>query len=146
MSTGNTDNVNWMCAPLPELEGKLTDSIQVQITKFDKQLRQWQELLMRQAAEQEVRRLAEEATKKKAEEEARRVAEEKWRAEKQVKKVAKEKALANFEARRKAKAEVRAREKAPSLAVGEEMQAQLGAKPKVCEWLSLFDFTDLLLD
>ena len=73
--------------------------------------------MMKQAAEQEARRLAEEAAKKKAEEEAKRVAEAKARAD--------------FEARRKAEVEVRAREKAASLAAGEEMRARLGTKPKV---------------
>jgi len=76
----------------PELEGKPTNSIQIQIAKFDEQSRQCQECLMKQAAEQEVRRLAGEAAKKKAEEEARRVAEEKWKAEEVVKQVAKAKA------------------------------------------------------
>jgi len=135
MSAGNTNNIDWMRAPSPELEGKPTNSIQVQIAKFDEQLHQRWERLMKQVAKQEVRRLAEEATKKKAEEEVRRVAEEKWKAEEVAKRVAKAKARADFEARCKAKAEVRAREKATSLAAGEEMRAWLGLgmKPKVCD-------------
>jgi len=94
--------------------------------------------LMKQAAEQEARRLAEEAVKKKAEEEAKRVAEEKWKAKEQAKKAAEEKVRADFEARRKAEAEVRAREKAESLAAGEEMRARLGTKPKVRGRVILF--------
>jgi len=86
---------------------------------------------MKQAAEQEVRRLAEEAAKKKAEEEVRRVAEEKQKAKEVAKRVAEAKVRVDFEARRKAEAEVRAREKAASLAAGEEMRARLGTKPKV---------------
>jgi len=81
MSAGNTDNIDWTHAPSPELEGKPTDSIQVQIAKFDEQSRRRWERLMKQVAEQEARRLAEEAAKKKAEEEARRVAKEKQKAE-----------------------------------------------------------------
>jgi len=43
MSAGNTNNIDWTRAPLPELEGKPTDSIQVQIAKFDEQSRrQWE--------------------------------------------------------------------------------------------------------
>jgi len=38
MSSGNNgNNVDWTRIALPELEGKLTDSIQVQIAKFNKQ-------------------------------------------------------------------------------------------------------------
>jgi len=81
MSSGNTDNIDWTRVALPKLEGKPTNSIQVQIAKFDKQSRQRRECLMKQAAEQEARRLVEEAARKKAEEEARRVAEEKQKAE-----------------------------------------------------------------
>jgi len=41
MSSGNNgNNIDWMCIALPELEGKPTDSIQVQIAKFDEQSRQ----------------------------------------------------------------------------------------------------------
>jgi len=131
MSSGN--NIDWTRVASPELEGKPTDSIQIQIAKFNEQLRQCRECLMKQVAEQEARRLAEEAVKKKAEEEARRVAEEKWKAEEVAKQVAKAKVRADFEARRKAEAEVREKEKATSLAAGEEMRARLGqgAKPKV---------------
>jgi len=42
MSSGNNNNgnnVDWMRAASPELEGKPTDSIQVQIAKFDEQSR-----------------------------------------------------------------------------------------------------------
>jgi len=40
MSSGNNgNNVDWMQVASPELEGKLTDSIQIQITKFNEQLR-----------------------------------------------------------------------------------------------------------
>jgi len=131
MSSGNTDNIDWTRIASPELEGKPTDSIQVQIAKFDEQSRRQQERLMKQAAEQEARRLAEEAARKKAEEEARRVAEEKRKAKEVVKRVAEAKAQADFEARRKAEAEVRVKEKAASLAAGEEMWACLGAKPKM---------------
>ena len=131
MSAGNTNNIDWTHAPSPELEGKPTDLIQVQIAKFDEQSRRRRERLMKQAAEQEARRLAEEAAKKKAEEEARRVAKEKRKAEEVAKRVAEAKVRADFEARRKAEAEVRVREKAASLAAGEEMRVCLGAKPKV---------------
>jgi len=129
MSSGN--NVDWTRVASPKLEGKLTDLIQIQIAKFDEQSWRCREHLMKQAAEQEVRRLAEEAAKKKAEEEAKRVTEEKQKAEEEAKRVAEAKARANFEVRRKAKAEVRAREKAASLAAGEEMRTRLGTKPKV---------------
>jgi len=141
MSSGNnSNNVDWTRVALPELEGKPTNSIQVQITKFDEQSRQRRDRLMKQAAEQEARRLAEEAAKKKAEEEAKRIAEEKRKAEEQAKKAAEEKAWADFKARRKAEAEVRAREKAESLAAGEAMRARLGqgAKPKVRGILILY--------
>jgi len=112
MSSGNNgNNVDWTHVGSPELEGKPTDSIQVQIAKFDEQSRRRWEHLMKQAAEQEARRLAEEAARKKAEEEARRVAEEKQKAEEQAKKTAEEKARADFKARRKAEAEVRARKR-----------------------------------
>jgi len=99
MSTGNTDNIDWTHTPSPELEGKPTDSIQVQIAKFDKQSRRRWERLMKQVAEQEARRLAEEAAKKKAEEEARRVTKQKWKAKEVAKRVAEAKARADFEAR-----------------------------------------------
>jgi len=92
MSSGNTDNIDWMRIASPELEGKPTDSLQVQIAKFDEQSHRRWEHLMKQAAEQEVRRLVEEAARKKAEEEARRVAEEKRKAEEVVKQVAEAKA------------------------------------------------------
>ena len=84
MSAGNTNNIDWTRAALPELEGKPTDSIQVQIAKFDEQSRRRRDRLMRQAAEQEARRLAEEAARKKAEEEAKRIAEEKRKAKEKV--------------------------------------------------------------
>jgi len=129
MSSGN--NVDWTHVALPELEGKPTDSIQIQIAKFDEQSWRRRERLMKQAAEQEARRLAEEAAKKKAKEEAKRVAEEKRKAEEEAKRVAEAKVRADFEARHKAEAEVRAREKAALLAAGEEMRAHLGTKPKV---------------
>jgi len=132
MSSGNNgNNIDWMRVASPELEGKPTDSIQIQIAKFDEQSRRCRERLMKQAAEQEARRLAEEAAKKKAEEEAKRVAKEKRKAKEEVKRVAEAKARADFEVRRKAEAEVRVREKAASLAAGEEMRAHLGTKPKV---------------
>jgi len=83
MSAGN--NVNWTRVALPELEGEPTNSIQVQIAKFDKQSHWRQDRLMKQVAEQEVRRLAEEAARKKAEEEARRIAEEKQKAKEEAK-------------------------------------------------------------
>ena len=93
MSSGNNgNNVDWTRVALPELEGKLTDSIQIQIAKFNEQSWRRRQRLMKQAAEQEARRLAEEVAKKKAEEEAKRVAEEKRKAEEQAKKAAKEKA------------------------------------------------------
>jgi len=93
MSSGNNgNNIDWTRVALPELEGKLTDSIQIQIAKFDEQSRRRRERLMKQAAEQEVRRLAEEAAKKKAEEEAKRVAKEKWKAEEEAKRVTEAKA------------------------------------------------------
>jgi len=134
MSSGNTDNIDWTCVASPELEGKPTNSIQVQIAKFDEQSRRRQEHLMKQVAKQEARRLAEEAARKKAEEEARRVAKEKWKAEEEAK------VRADFEARCKAEVEVRAREKAESLVAGEAMRAQLGqgAKPKVRGILILY--------
>jgi len=143
MSSGNNNNgnnVDWTRAASPELEGKPTDLIQVQIAKFDKQSQRRRDRLMKQAAKQEARRLAEEAARKKAEEEAKRVAEEKRKAKEQAKKIAEEKARADFEARCKAEAEVRAREKAKSLVAGEAMRARLGqgAKPKVRGILILY--------
>jgi len=132
MSSGNNgNNVDWTHVASPELEGKPTDSIQIQIAKFDEQSQWRRECLMKQAAEQEARRLAEEAAKKKAKEVVKRVAEEKWKAEEEAKQVTEAKARADFEARCKAKAEVRAREKAASLVAGKEMRARLGTKPKV---------------
>jgi len=72
MSSGNNgNNIDWMHVASPELEGKPTDSIQIQITKFNEQSRRCRERLMKQAAEQEARRLAEEAAKKEAEEEVK---------------------------------------------------------------------------
>jgi len=73
MSSGNNNNgnnVDWTRVASPELEGKPTDSIQVQIAKFDEQSWRQRDRLMKQAAEQEARRLAEEAARKKAEEES----------------------------------------------------------------------------
>jgi len=86
MSSGNNgNNIDWMRVASPELEGKPTDSIQIQIAKFNEQSQRCRERLMKQVAEQEARRLAEEAAKKKAEEEAKRVSNEKWKAEEEVK-------------------------------------------------------------
>jgi len=88
MSSGNTDNIDWTHVASPELEGKPTDLIQVQIAKFNEQSRRRRDRLMKQVAEQEVRRLAEEAAKKKAEEEAKRIAEEKRKTEEEAERVA----------------------------------------------------------
>ncbi|KIM68372.1 hypothetical protein SCLCIDRAFT_20298 [Scleroderma citrinum Foug A] len=147
-NNGNSGNkIDWQRVATPDLIDQVEDSLEMQIAKFDKQLRRRHDKLMKRVAEQEAQRKAEEE-RRKAEEEAKRVAEEEARklAEEEARKLAEEEAKkkaeeaaqkrAKFQAQWKAYLERKAREKAKAKAAAEAMRAQIvqkagqGKKPK----------------
>ena len=143
IDSGNNGNgankIDWQCATTPDLIEQVEDLLEMQIAKFDEQLRCRCEKLMKRVAKQEAQRKAKEESRK-AEEEAKRVAEEEARklAEEEAKKKAKEDSQkrAKFQVRWKADSERKAREKAEAKVAVEVMRAQIaqkvgqGEKPK----------------
>ncbi|KIM65441.1 hypothetical protein SCLCIDRAFT_22641 [Scleroderma citrinum Foug A] len=141
MSSGNNtdsgnngngaDKIDWQRVAMPNLIEQVEDLLEVQIMKFDEQLRCQCNKLMKRAAEQEVQKKAEEE-REKAEEEAKRVAEE------EVRRLAEEDAQkrAEFQVQWQADSERKAREKAKVKVAMEVMKARIvqkvvqGEKPK----------------
>ena len=162
INSGNNGNgankIDWQCATTPDLIEQVEDLLEMQIAKFDEQLRCRCEKLMKRAAKQGAQRKAEEE-RRKAKEEAKRAAEEEARklAKEEAKKKAKEDAQkrAEFQVWWKADSERKAREKAEAKVVLEAMRAQIAQKagqsekpkpkPKVCgmELVSSYFFTNL---
>ena len=137
-NNGNgADKIDWRHVTTPNLIEQVEDSLEVQIAKFDEQLRRRCDKLMKQAAEQEVQRKAEEEAKRAAEEEVKRLAEEE--AEEEAKKKAEEDAQkrAEFQVQWQADLERKAREKAEAKVASEAMKACIaqkaaqGEKPKL---------------
>ena len=74
-NSNGVDKINWQHVASPDLIEQVKNSLEVQITKFDKQLHHQCVKLMKWMAKQEVQRKAKEE-RKEAKEEAKRVAEE----------------------------------------------------------------------